>query len=61
LHADAADADGIGDGRRNAGTPSPRSSRKHDAFLLEDDAYGYLLSPSLPPVSRSIPSAASIL
>ena len=29
--------------------------RKHDAFLLEDDAYGYLLSPSLPPVSRSIP------
>ncbi len=29
--------------------------RKHDAFLLEDDAYGYLLSPSLPPVSQFIP------
>jgi DNA-binding transcriptional MocR family regulator len=29
--------------------------RKHDAFLLEDDAYGYLLSPPLPPVSRLIP------
>jgi DNA-binding transcriptional MocR family regulator len=29
--------------------------RKHDAYLLEDDAYGYLLSPPLPPVSRSIP------
>jgi DNA-binding transcriptional MocR family regulator len=29
--------------------------RKHDAFLLEDDAYGYLLSPSLPPVSQLIP------
>jgi DNA-binding transcriptional MocR family regulator len=29
--------------------------RKHDAFLLEDDAYGYLLSPPLPPVSQSIP------
>ena len=29
--------------------------RRHDAFLLEDDAYGYLLSPSLPPVSQLIP------
>jgi len=29
--------------------------RKHDGYLLEDDAYGYLLSPSLPPVSRLIP------
>jgi DNA-binding transcriptional MocR family regulator len=29
--------------------------RKHDALLLEDDAYGYLLSPPLPPVSQSIP------
>jgi DNA-binding transcriptional MocR family regulator len=29
--------------------------RKHDAYLLEDDAYGYLLSPPLAPVSRLIP------
>jgi DNA-binding transcriptional MocR family regulator len=29
--------------------------RKHDAYLLEDDAYGYLLSPPLPPISRLIP------
>jgi DNA-binding transcriptional MocR family regulator len=29
--------------------------RKHDAYLLEDDAYGYLLSPPLNPVSRLIP------
>jgi DNA-binding transcriptional MocR family regulator len=29
--------------------------RKHDAYLLEDDAYGYLLSPPMPPVSRLIP------
>ena len=29
--------------------------RKHDAYLLEDDAYGYLLSPPLTPVSRLIP------
>jgi DNA-binding transcriptional MocR family regulator len=29
--------------------------RKHDATLLEDDAYGYLLSPALPPVSQLIP------
>ena len=29
--------------------------RRHDAYLLEDDAYGYLLSPPLPPVSRLIP------
>ena len=29
--------------------------RKHDAYLLEDDAYGYLLSPPLPPVSKLIP------
>jgi len=29
--------------------------RKHDGYLLEDDAYGYLLSPPLPPVSRLIP------
>src|SRR5882757_8270516 len=29
--------------------------RKHDAYLLEDDAYGYLLSPPLAPVFRSIP------
>jgi DNA-binding transcriptional MocR family regulator len=29
--------------------------RKHDATLLEDDAYGYLLSPALPPVSQFIP------
>src|ERR1700731_456033 len=29
--------------------------RQHDAYLLEDDAYGYLLSPPLAPVSRLIP------
>jgi len=29
--------------------------RMHDAYLLEDDAYGYLLSPPMPPVSRLIP------
>ena len=29
--------------------------RRHDAYLLEDDAYGYLLSPPLPPISRLIP------
>jgi DNA-binding transcriptional MocR family regulator len=29
--------------------------RKHDAYLLEDDAYGYLVSPPLAPVSRLIP------
>src|SRR3977135_213124 len=29
--------------------------RKHDAYLLEDDAYGYLLSPPLAPIFRSIP------
>ena len=29
--------------------------RKHDAYLLEDDAYGYLLSPPLPPISKLIP------
>src|SRR6267378_7116223 len=29
--------------------------RRHDAYLLEDDAYGYLLSPPLTPVSRLIP------
>lgn len=29
--------------------------RKHDAYLLEDDAYGYLLSPPLPPISGLIP------
>src|SRR5260370_4465454 len=29
--------------------------RKHDAYLLEVDAYGYLLSPPLAPVSRLIP------
>ena len=29
--------------------------RRHDACLLEDDAYGYLLSPPLPPISRLIP------
>jgi DNA-binding transcriptional MocR family regulator len=29
--------------------------RKHDAYLLEDDAYGYLLSPPLAPISRLIP------
>ena len=29
--------------------------RRHDAFLLEDDAYGYLLTPPLPPISRLIP------
>ena len=29
--------------------------RTHDATLLEDDAYGYLLSPPLPPVARLIP------
>lgn len=29
--------------------------RKHDAYLLEDDAYGYLLSPPLPPISQLIP------
>ena len=29
--------------------------RKHDAYLLEDDAYDYLLAPPLPPVSALIP------
>src|SRR3984885_5340950 len=29
--------------------------RRHDAYLLEDDAYGYLLTPPLPPISRLIP------
>jgi DNA-binding transcriptional MocR family regulator len=29
--------------------------RKHDAWLLEDDAYGYLLSPPLAPIWRHIP------
>jgi DNA-binding transcriptional MocR family regulator len=29
--------------------------RKHDAYLLEDDAYGYLLSPPLAPIARLIP------
>ena len=29
--------------------------RKHDGYLLEDDAYGYLLSPPLPPISKLIP------
>jgi DNA-binding transcriptional MocR family regulator len=29
--------------------------RRHDAFLVEDDAYAYLLSPPLPPVSQLIP------
>jgi DNA-binding transcriptional MocR family regulator len=29
--------------------------RRHDAFLMEDDAYGYLLAPPLPPVSHLIP------
>src|SRR3984893_6225600 len=29
--------------------------RRHDAYLLEDDAYGYLLSTPLAPISRSIP------
>ncbi|MET0708452.1 MAG: PLP-dependent aminotransferase family protein [Tardiphaga sp.] len=29
--------------------------RKHDAYLVEDDAYAYLLSPPLPPVSVLIP------
>lgn len=29
--------------------------RKHDAYLLEDDAYGYLLSPPMPPVSQFVP------
>jgi DNA-binding transcriptional MocR family regulator len=29
--------------------------RKYDAFLLEDDAYGYLLSPPLAPISLLVP------
>jgi DNA-binding transcriptional MocR family regulator len=29
--------------------------RKHDAYLLEDDAYGYLLSPPLAPISKLVP------
>jgi DNA-binding transcriptional MocR family regulator len=29
--------------------------RRHDAYLLEDDAYGYLLSPPLAPISKLIP------
>lgn len=29
--------------------------RKHDAFLVEDDAYAYLLSPPLPPIAVLIP------
>jgi DNA-binding transcriptional MocR family regulator len=29
--------------------------RRHDAYLLEDDAYGYLLSPPLAPLSTLIP------
>ena len=54
MHADAANADGIGDAaqRRHA---IAEIVRKHDAYLLEDDAYGYLLSPPLAPISRSIP------
>jgi DNA-binding transcriptional MocR family regulator len=29
--------------------------RRHDAYLVEDDAYGYLLSPALPPIFQLIP------
>jgi DNA-binding transcriptional MocR family regulator len=29
--------------------------RRHNAYILEDDAYGYLLSPPLAPVARLIP------
>jgi DNA-binding transcriptional MocR family regulator len=29
--------------------------RRHDAYLLEDDAYGYLLTPPLAPIARLIP------
>ena len=29
--------------------------RKHDAYLVEDDAYAYLLTPPLPPISALIP------
>src|ERR1700676_4642270 len=29
--------------------------RRHDAYLLEDDAYGYLLSPPLAPISKLVP------
>jgi DNA-binding transcriptional MocR family regulator len=29
--------------------------RRHDAYLLEDDAYGYLVTPPLAPISRLIP------
>jgi DNA-binding transcriptional MocR family regulator len=29
--------------------------RRHDAYLVEDDAYNYLLTPPLPPVSKLIP------
>ncbi|MEN3385729.1 MAG: hypothetical protein V7608_5773 [Hyphomicrobiales bacterium] len=29
--------------------------RRHDAHLLEDDAYGYLLTPPLAPISKLIP------
>jgi len=29
--------------------------RKHDAFLVEDDTYGFLCDPPIPPLSTSIP------
>ena len=29
--------------------------RRHDAYLLEDDAYGYLVTPPLAPISRLVP------
>jgi DNA-binding transcriptional MocR family regulator len=29
--------------------------RRHDSYLLEDDAYGYLLSPPLAPISKLVP------
>src|ERR1700730_18498608 len=41
-------------------TPARRQAiaeivRRHDAYLLEDDAYGYLLSPPLAPISKLVP------
>jgi DNA-binding transcriptional MocR family regulator len=35
--------------------------RKHDAYLLEDDAYGYLLSPPIAPISRLIPERSFLI
>ena len=46
--------------RRHGDRPSPMIVRKHDAYLVEDDAYAYLLTPPPPPVSALIPDAVSM-